>query len=398
MQSGRISNGIIPYSEAIDNTNYMATYSKEFLADYSSMFSSTDSKMHKIKKVLMYSVNNPLYFLYQNPSTETNQFKKVRDWVSDENGQFTDRWGHGTEKSPFDPCPEGWRIPDTFYANMHSTLPQLGNFYSYWPLSQGNNPWYYNGYQAAGTGQYGLAPSSVYQAKRDAYSPSNKFYPGSRSIIYDYPATRFGFVFKDSRYKIGSYPNSGIRGFEGGKDLTLHTADGPYRLRFGISGVWTASPTDVYSGTAIGLHFNVGSSAEFNMQTGYPYYPQAAMSCRCAKIKYDGNGNEIGRYDPAAIEVSKNVTTKAVNVFAKKEIGEIQKDNKKLTVFPNPVKSILYINADDKDYYYRIYDASGQPVKHGKFENKQTDVSSLTQGAYLVRINNSETVVKIIKQ
>ncbi|CAM4935516.1 unnamed protein product [Rotaria socialis] len=268
----------------------------------------------------MYSINNPLYFLYQNPSTETNQFKKVRDWVSDENGQFTDRWGHDTEKSPFDPCPEGWRIPDAFYANMHTTLPPSSNFYSHWPLSHGNNPWYYNGYQASGTGQYGLAPSIVYHAERDAYSPANKFYPGSRSIIHNYPATRFGFVFDNSRYKIGSYPNNGIRGFQGGKDLTMTTADGPLRLRFYISGVWRTSPIDAYSDVAIGLHFNIESSAEFNMQTGYPYYPQAAMSCRCAKIKYDGNGNEIGRYEPAAIEVPKNAMAKAVNVFKNRSI------------------------------------------------------------------------------
>ena len=319
MQNGPISNGVIPYSGAIDNTDYTVNYSKEFSTDYSSVFLSTDSKKDKIKKVLMYSVNNPLYFLYQNPSTETNQFKRVRDWVSDENGQFTDRWGHGTEKSPFDPCPEGWRIPDAFRADTHVTLPKLGNFYSYWPLSHGNNPWYYNGYQASGTGEYGLAPSSVYHVKRDAYSPANKFYPGSKSSISNYPATRFGFVFNNNRYKIGSYPNNGIRGFQGGKDLTLVTADGPFRLRFYMSGAWTASPTDGYIGTAIGLHFNIESSAEFNMQTGYPYYPQAAMSCRCAKIKYDGNGNEIGRYEPAAIEVPKNTTTKAVNVFAKHE-------------------------------------------------------------------------------
>ena len=320
MQNGPISNGVIPYSGAIDNTDYTANYSKEFSTDYSSVFLSTDSKKDKIKKVLMYSVNNPLYFLYQNPSTETNQFKKVRDWVSDENGQFTDRWGHGTEKSPFDPCPEGWRIPDTFRADTHVTLPNLGNFYSYWPLSHGNNPWYYNGYQASGTGQYGLAPSSVYHVKRDAYSPANKFYPGSKSSISNYPATRFGFVFNNNRYKIGSYPNNGIRGVQGGKDLTLVTADGPSRLRFYMSGAWTASPTEGYTGTAIGLHFNIESSAEFNMQTGYPYYPQAAMSCRCAKIKYDGNGNEIGRYEPGAIEVPKNGTAKVVNVFATKEI------------------------------------------------------------------------------
>jgi len=62
------------------------------------------------------------------------------------------------------------------------------------------------------------------------------------------------------------------------------------------------------------------------------------------------------------------------------------------------VKSVLYINANDKEYYYQIYNVSGQLVKQGKFENKQTDLSSLTKGIYLIRINNSETVVKIIKE
>jgi hypothetical protein len=64
------------------------------------------------------------------------------------------------------------------------------------------------------------------------------------------------------------------------------------------------------------------------------------------------------------------------------------------------VKSKLYIKGNDgvREYYYQIYNTSGQMVKSGKFENDQTDLSSLLSGAYLVRINNSETIVKIIKE
>ena len=63
------------------------------------------------------------------------------------------------------------------------------------------------------------------------------------------------------------------------------------------------------------------------------------------------------------------------------------------------MKDVLYIKAtDNKDYHYQIYNASGQMVKSGKFEDTKTDVSSLVQGVYLVRINNSETVVKIVKK
>nr|WP_303649255.1 T9SS type A sorting domain-containing protein [Chryseobacterium edaphi] len=120
------------------------------------------------------------------------------------------------------------------------------------------------------------------------------------------------------------------------------------------------------------------------------------MNCRCVKVKYDQNGNEAGPIP--AIPVTPGATVKASNVFTEKEISQIAKENK-ITLFPNPVKDVLYVRANDvKDYYYQIYNASGQLVKSGKFENTQTDVSSLVSGVYLIRVNNSETVVKIIKR
>ncbi|MBB6371636.1 T9SS type A sorting domain-containing protein [Chryseobacterium shigense] len=404
-QNGPISSGIIPYSTAIDNLNYTANYAKEY-AEYSSGILPADPKKDKIKKVLQYSVKNPMYFLYRNTSSETDPNKKIGDWLSDENGQFASRWGHAAEKSPYDPCPEGWRIPDTFSAAVYETEPaSLAGFYAGWPFAHGNNPWYYNGYRNTGNGQYGLNPGGIYGVST-TYSATSLSYPGQISMIANYPATRYGFVFNDSHFAIGSFANSGIRGFNGGKDLLVYTKDdaktidngGQVKLKF--SGIWTSSPADRHAGQAIGLYIDFGLNApgSYAISTGNPYYPQTAMSCRCAKIKYDGNGNEIGRYEPLALAVPKNTAGKAVNTFAKKQIEEMQKDSSKLTVFPNPVKSILYINANDKDYYYQIYNVSGQLVKQGKFENKQTDLSSLPQGAYLIRINDSETIVKIIKQ
>ncbi|WP_435524693.1 T9SS type A sorting domain-containing protein [Chryseobacterium indoltheticum] len=85
-------------------------------------------------------------------------------------------------------------------------------------------------------------------------------------------------------------------------------------------------------------------------------------------------------------------------MFSKDEISEKIKENK-ITLFPNPVQDRLYIKAtEDKDYYFQIYNAAGQMVKSGKFENNFTNVSGLVGGIYLVRINNSETVVKIVKK
>lgn len=399
-------NAVIPYTTGINNINYTANFTREY-ADYSSGILAGDSKKDKIKKVLDYSVKNPLFFLYRNAGNSSDVYQNVRDWVSDENGQFTERWGHATEKSPYDPCPDGWRIPDTFGASTYSAEPDLaGDFYTQWSFSNGNNPWYYNGYQngyqTPGQGKYGIPPSAG-AGYQSTYSQTTKAYPGVAAIISTSPATRYGMIFSNSRYNIGNFPNNGIRGLNGGRDLSLmdkqepgqfKADDGNVQLRFGNSGIWTSSPTDVYTGQAIGMLFNY---REVNLTTGNAFNPQAAMSCRCAKVRKSVNG-EIGRYEPGALEVSEKTTGKAVNTFAKKQIEEIQKDDKKLTVFPNPVKSILYINANDKEYYYQIYNASGQLVKQGQFVNKQTDLSSLTQGAYLIRINNSETVVKIIKE
>jgi hypothetical protein len=61
---------------------------------------------------------------------------------------------------------------------------------------------------------------------------------------------------------------------------------------------------------------------------------------------------------------------------------------------------MLYIKGNDKvkEYHFQVYNMAGQLVKSGKFENEQADLSSLITGAYLIRINNSETVVKIIKE
>ena len=69
-------------------------------------------------------------------------------------------------------------------------------------------------------------------------------------------------------------------------------------------------------------------------------------------------------------------------------------------VYPNPIKNELHIKASNNNegYYYQIYNMSGQLVKSGKFLDGKTDLSSLIAGAYLMRINNSDSFIKIIKE
>lgn len=122
--------------------------------------------------------------------------------------------------------------------------------------------------------------------------------------------------------------------------------------------------------------------------------PYAAMNCRC--VKQEDNGTTRGPLP--GIPVTPNTGGQARTIFTKEVIEEKVKAEK-VALYPNPVRDILHIDAkDDKDYYYQIYNMSGQLVREGKFENKQINISSLVTGAYLIRINNAENFVKIIKQ
>ncbi|WP_080777665.1 T9SS type A sorting domain-containing protein [Chryseobacterium phocaeense] len=382
--------GVIPYAANMPEQDYLNNYTQPY-STYSAAanVSASDSKADKLKKVVKYSVSNPLSYLYQSDAAKL-------DWVSDENGNMPERWGHATEKSAYDPCPAGWRIVD---LESVSTGVILGNL-----ISKGNTPWFYN--KKFNT-SYGIDPGKDNTfVNNEAYDINKMNYVGS--FVYGNASGigsfRYGFVLTKPEYNIGTFPNNGIRGFNGGNTLDASKLGGNPDT-FMKSGIWTAA-NQGGGGSSLGMLFNavitqtVGTNDKlYYLTPTFGFRPQAAMSCRCAEIKYDANGNEIGRYEPFAIPVPPNALAKAKTVLAKTVIEEKVAQNK-LEFFPNPVKNVLYIKGNDpsKDYYYQIYNLSGQMIKSGKFENDRTDLSSLISGMYLVRINNSETLVKIIKE
>lgn len=379
--------GAIPYSVNMTEAAYTSTYTQPY-STYSNLaaVSALDSKVDKLKKVVKYSVANPLNYLYQSDNTKL-------DWVSDENGIMPERWGHATEKSPYDPCPAGWRIVD---LESVSTGIILGNI-----ISKGNTPWFYNA--KFNTSIYGMDPGNGnnLNVRNESYNQSRINYVGGMvraTSAQSKTNSRFGFVLNKPEYNIGVFSNNGIRGFNGGNDLTA-SMDAA-KVTFFFSGIWTSASQG--TGPSLGMLFNAtgGGTSDllYTLVPTFGFRPQAAMSCRCAEIKYDANGNEIGRYDPNKIPVPQDALQKATKPISKTEIEQIVKQDK-FTVFPNPVKDLLNLDAkDEKDYYFQIYNMSGQMVKQGKFNNKQADISKLPAGNYLIRINNSESIIKIIKQ
>ncbi|UWX59548.1 T9SS type A sorting domain-containing protein [Chryseobacterium oranimense] len=376
--------GAIPYTANMPESDYLTSYTQAY-PTYSAAasVSSSDSKADKLKKIVKYSVNNPLNYLYQTDAAKL-------DWVSDENGNMPERWGHATEKSAYDPCPAGWRVVD---LESVSTGIILGNF-----ISKGNTPWFYN--KQFNTA-YGIDPGDINATvKYENYDPAKYNYIGGTLYAYysGKGAVAYGYILNRPEYNIGLFPNTGIRGFNGGNAMSDYLNGTSGLKAFQYSGIWT-SASQGSGGSSLGMLFKTTSNPYYFLTPTFGFRPQAAMSCRCAEIKYDANGKEIGRYEPFAIPVAPNALAKATNVLAKSVIVEKVAQNK-LEFFPNPVKNMLYIKGNDiaKEYYYQIYNLSGQLVKSGKFENERTDLSSLISGAYVVRINNSETVVKIIKE
>lgn len=366
------ANGAVAYttlaSSSYNNTagNYIIPYDTYTNGSNANVLAS-DKVNEKVAKVLSYSVKNPLVYMIPSSLAPHNStvpnYTNGTDWLLNEPNVAPERWGRGGKKSPFDPCPEGWRIPDVTEVAIITNR------------DFGLSPWY----------------------KKDKNAAT------SYNMVADYLGTpvkntanaSIGYVFNNNTYNIGNYPNAASRGFR--NVISNQTAVGTYTTNnFQFSGVWTAALNSNYLGRAINVLFDSASNPNRLIAFHDNNDPYFGMNCRCVKIKYNLNGTEEGPIP--AIPVTPGPTVKASNVFTKSELADKAKENQ-IILFPNPVKDLLYIKATEKkDYYFQIYNAAGQMVKSGKFKNDFTNVSNLVGGVYLVRINNSETVVKIIKK
>ncbi len=366
---GSTTNGVVTYPTVLSESTYNSTNVVDYNT-YKSGISTTDKIDVRIQKILGYSVANPLKFLKPTvvyPTRTDITYNLGSDWLFDTNyhGLYDERWGLGGEKSVFDPCPAGWRIPETGTSLQKSSPWSLKNNYEYIVYSGSEG-------QTVGNSELGYYGSVI------SYLPSGVTSPWGRTV---------GFLFGNSLYNVGAYPKGYIRGkrsvlYPGTLNNTIDAAS--------AGGFWYANLQQNLTGRGTFMSFDRFNRILVKQTDVDPY---AAMNCRC--VKQDDNG--VSRGPVPGIPVTQNTGTQAKSVFTEAIIQE--KIKNELVLYPNPVKDTLYIDAtDSKEYYYQIYNMAGQLVKESKFNDKQTDISQLPTGIYLVRINNSEKVVKIIKQ
>jgi len=254
---------------------------------------TSDKIADKISKVLTYSVRNPLVYMIPSTFAPFNSaapnFTNGTDWLANEPNLAPDRWGRATKKSPFDPCPDGWRIPDV----IGTAITANQDF--------GISPWY----------------------KKD------KNVATSYSILTDYLGTRvrnpsttttIGYTFDDRSYRIGTYPNSGSRGF---RSVTGNqSAAGNYNvINFQYPGIWTGALLSNYIGRPIGVLWDAASSTNRMIAFHDNNDPYFGMNCRCVKMKSDANGNESGPIPKDQVTVSSALTRELIT-FREEEVNE----------------------------------------------------------------------------
>jgi len=289
--------------------------------------------------VLRYAANHPLQFLKPSDfATGAGLNTNGTDWVSPptEPNLAADRWGRGGKKSPFDPCPAGWRIPDVYSS---STTAQLSTM-----------PWSLAGIDAT-------APNSI----TGTYSGTIQNSSGS--------------LFRNSNFKIGNIPFVGIRGWR--TVLSGGTTDFGISSRF--TGLWTAALNSNYLGRAVALVVDRTAGTLIPYSPGVdPYF---AMSCRCVKIRIDQNGNEIGPILADDVNTY-NQTTNYTDVLLEDVLSLEEEEEIGIKVYPNPVQNILYFS--EEVAHIRITDFSGKIAIQSSASAKSVNVGHLATGVYLL--------------
>ena len=84
-------------------------------------------------------------------------------------------------------------------------------------------------------------------------------------------------------------------------------------------------------------------------------------------------------------------------VNGKLGIEELKNETNEFVIYPNPVKNILYIKSDSEQQIksISIYDFSGKEVLQSNIDpSNGVDVSSLSSGAYIIKIKTSKEIKK----
>ena len=298
------------------------------------------------KDVLKFTIQNPLAFLYNTQTVNS-------DWLSNKMYYSTDRWGHASSKSIYDPCPQGWRVPD------------FGHI-----ISQGS-PWFNNQLKTkiANDGFYQWTASNNLSYYNVAY---NKRATDSRIRAYFY---------KNSIYNMNFYlPGQGFRG------TNTKNAKGIFDNNISSS-LWSATISNSQKSAEKGGALYLSSNFSSNYHTVSEVYKlNNAHSIVCSK--------DTPRFTEAYFQdlTKQNVGSRVLS-YTDVDNNQLER----IDFYPNPVDNILKTNSN-KSIKAKIYNIDGMLMLEGQFLNRELDVSLLKAGVYILIVNDKEKGFRFIKK
>ena len=347
----------------------------------SSVFAQAISKDEKIQTMLKFSANNPTSLLVEDTG---------EDWLYKYGGLYSERWGHADTKSVFDPCPDGWRVPDFSFLN-HVSLRNNHSVTNQDTEARGTSPWYFANGSNTTLFDFDNNIRSTITDTNTINEIKTSFRGIPQSIPYhvtnNYGGTKvlnagniLGWKFSGNTngYVIGDYPATGILN-QSGNTLLSGT---------GLTALWTAAPEIFQRGEAKsfwikGDNMVTGSILDFTTDKSQSFKPQIAMNVRCVKQ------NDMYRGDNGAIEIPpvKCTTTLGIESAIEKE----------LQVYPNPFSETIFVDSKE-NLRFELFDISGRLLKKGNVFQQKIDLKDLNEGIYLLKLNDKEGKLQIIKK
>lgn len=200
----------------------------------------------------------------------------------------------------------------------------------------------------------------------------------------------------------------------GSYDIKLQgNTDGPYTSRFLVFIDWNQDgdfldEDETYFGTGVGLTIFNSSGEDGQTALGSISIPETALlgntrmrikknfggtaylnPCFSAGSLEAGTPNGYGQAEDYTLTV------------LPKDLAVSNTDKSQLTVYPNPMKSILNISTGDKKITeVTFYSMDGRLVKTTKDNSSNINVENLSKGAYIVKVktSDSEKSFKVIKE
>lgn len=291
------------------------------------------------KEALLFTSRNPLSFIVDSKNTWT-------PYALLNNGN--ELWGKAKEKSPFDPCPGGWRVPEG------------GNI-------QPASPWYKEG-------TYYFKGDAFYEKKYKELEGKNiSLYIDKEKII-----NGSGFIFDRPDYKLGMYPAAGFRVVKDNRKSSIEN--------FGIeSSLWTASIANWSKSAYSNAHLFYANSSNLNI-LGFNNIGQG-RSVRCVK-------------DTRSVNTFHKAVNNVNEIFTVNDNENL--DDSYIQIYPNPNTGLFSINLKDiTEGTIQILNINNSVVYSKQFNSSDIEVNIQGQpsGIYIVKIQSGSKIItkKIIK-